>query len=102
MYVIDSRYGGVRASIYWFGPGEKIPRHSHDDEHTCHVLSGGVEVEVYDEPGNIHLLYWKGKQSSMMLPKDIDHEIRALLPNTVLIQMMRNETKLIPYKEPAK
>lgn len=104
MYVVDSRYGGVRASVYWMNPGDKLPRHSHDGDHSCHVLSGAVEVQIYDheQPENIRLLYWKGGHSHMMLPKDIDHEIRAILPNTVLIQMMQNDTQLFVYKEPAK
>lgn len=102
MYVVDSRYGGVRASVYWMNPGDKIPRHAHDVEHTCHCLSGSVEVEQYDEPGNIEMLYWKGKKSSMMLPAQIDHEIRALLPNTVVMQMMDGKGVLIPYVEPKK
>jgi hypothetical protein len=95
MQVADSYHLDVRASVYVMNVGDKLPRHSHDVEHTCHVLVGAVEVEIYDGRP-ISMLYAKNRDfCKAVLPPGIDHEIRALLPGTVMINMMHRDGKLI-------
>lgn len=100
--VIDSYHLDVRASVYVLSPGEMIPRHSHDVEHTVHVLVGAAEIEIYDGRP-IFMLYAKNRDyCHAILPPSIDHEIRALLPGTVLLNMMAKDGKLFGPKEPVK
>lgn len=99
MQVMDSYHLDVRASVYVMDVGDKIPRHAHDVEHTVHVLVGAVEVEIYDGRP-IFLLYARNKDfNKTVLPPVLDHEIRAVIPGTVIINMMQKDGKLIPASQ---
>jgi hypothetical protein len=83
-------YGGVTATVYVMNKGEKIPRHQHPFPHTTGVAAGQSAVEMY---GNTPFL---GEMIvgdiPLVLPKNIDHEIRALVDGTVVVNMTIGQT----------
>ena len=99
MQIVNSTHLDVLASAYMMNVGDKLARHAHDVEHTCHVLMGAVEVEIYDGRP-VFLLYSRNRDfSQTVLPPDIDHEIRAVLPNTLILNMMHKDGKYIDPKK---
>ena len=77
------RYENVLAQTYYLDKGETVPKHWHDKPHTCTVIQGQVEIEIYDGRPLLHLDTMHTKE----LPKLISHEIRALIDQTIIINI---------------
>ena len=84
MIATSHAYGSVIASVYVMNTGEKIARHQHTFPHTTSVAAGESEVEIYDSsiPFKMSL-----NMQPVELPALIDHEIRALVDGTVVINI---------------
>jgi quercetin dioxygenase-like cupin family protein len=81
-------YGGVTTTVYVMNDGEKIPRHQHTWAHTTSVAAGQTEVEMWthdDTKGWLKPM-WPGEHA-FELPPNIDHEIRALVDGTVVVNL---------------
>jgi quercetin dioxygenase-like cupin family protein len=78
-------FGGVTATVYVMNKGEKITRHEHTFAHTTAVASGQSEIEIYAIP-NLTFTMLPGDPVAV-LPPDIEHEIRALVDGTVVVNM---------------
>jgi len=81
-------YGGVTATVYVMQKGEKIPLHQHTYKHTTSVAAGSTEVEMWtpdDTKGWLKPMW--PDESPFELPANIDHEIRALVDGTVVVNM---------------
>jgi len=76
-------YGGVTTTVYVMNAGEKIPRHQHTWAHTTSVAAGRSEVEIWpNDPFGMIV-----GDPPCPLPANIDHEIRALVDGTVVVNL---------------
>ena len=81
-------YGGVTATVYVMGKGEKIARHQHPFPHTTSVAAGQSEVEIYyDVVPPVKPMTMLPGDTIIVLPPNIDHEIRALVDGTVVVNL---------------
>jgi len=78
-------YGGVTATVYVMKAEEKIPRHQHTFPHTTGVAAGQSAVEMYGNPPFLGEMIVG--DIPLVLPKNIDHEIRALVDGTVVVNL---------------
>ena len=92
-------YGGVTATVYVMSKGEKIPRHQHPFPHTTSVAAGRSEVEIYDSLSTRFTMATGG--NPWELPPNIDHEIRALVDGTVVVNMAVGSSAAIAAPGPA-
>ena len=78
-------YGGVTATVYVMQNGEKIPCHQHTFAHTTSVAAGQSTVEMYGNPPFLGEMIVG--DIPLVLPPNIDHEIRALVDGTVVVNL---------------
>ena len=86
-------YGGVTATVYVMQKGEKIPRHQHTFAHTTAVAAGQSEVEVWDYPPQSIKHTMIVGDIPWELAANIDHEIRALVDDTAVVNMSMSEAR---------
>lgn len=82
MRSIVTRFQGTIAQTYFMDKGDKIPKHFHNLPHTCTLLQGSVEIEIYDGR-----LFTMEVGATEELPPVIPHEIRALVDNTMVVNV---------------
>ena len=74
---------GVVVRVYTLDKNEKIAKHQDPFQHTTSVARGRTEVEVYGR-GTFEM---RMRDAPRNLPADIDHEIRALEDDTIVINI---------------
>jgi quercetin dioxygenase-like cupin family protein len=89
MITTTHSYGGATATVYVMTKGEKVPRHQHTYAHTTSVAAGQSEVDVYDDLSTRFTML--PGDNPWELPANIDHEIRALTDDTVVVNMAVGE-----------
>jgi len=87
-------YGGVTATVYVMQKGEKIPRHQHPFPHTTSVAAGSTEVQVW-WPTDIGVHQMLVGDPPFELPGSLDHEIRALVDGTVVVNLSVGEPQTV-------
>ena|ERR1700719_3522534 len=86
-------YGGLTATVYVMAKGEKIPRHQHTFPHTTSVAAGKSEVVILGGDASAQLLHMLPGDPPEILPPNIDHEIRALTDDTVVVNLSMSEAR---------
>lgn len=75
------------ATVYHLEAGEKVARHRHDFEHTTAVIAGRTEVVVWDNAWDSNaprVTAMTPADGDYILPANLDHEVRALVPSIVI------------------
>jgi len=97
MRQFDHTHDECTISVFYMDAGDKIPRHRHPHTHSTTCIRGRIEVEIWyvDQP---HFLceMEDSMEIGMSLPADIDHEIRALENNTIVINLRRSPVRRAP------
>jgi hypothetical protein len=85
-------YGGVTATVYVMTKGEKISRHRHKFPHTTSVAAGSTEVSVW-WPTDVGVHQMMIGDPPFELPGNLDHEIRALVDGTMVVNLSMGENQ---------
>jgi quercetin dioxygenase-like cupin family protein len=83
-----AEWNGVHVGIYVMDRGDIIRRHQHKIPHLTVIVSGRLDIKVFDALGTFPSGQY-GAGEGVELPANIDHELRALEPNTVIANLIQ-------------
>ena len=99
------QFNDIVVSIFQLDAGEKIARHKHSHVHTTGVARGKTEVEIYRPKGaamgkpifESEILYFEPGVRDMPFPPDVEHEIRALVSGTIVVNISMVQNPPAPF-----